>query len=82
MFWKEAKPGSFITKTVGVQALFDILRGLARHAYEARDISSKYFETTLAPAGDIDFAADVFRNASGSGRSLIRRTIEAAIAME
>lgn len=82
VFWSRAAEGSFITKTVGVQALFDILRGLAKHAYEARDISSKYFETTLTPAGDTDFAADMFRNASGSGRSLIRRTIEAAIATE
>ncbi|MDR5778134.1 DNA phosphorothioation-associated DGQHR protein 1 [Caballeronia sp. LZ065] len=79
VFWSKAGTGSFITKTVGVQALFDILRGLAADAYEARDISSKYFVNRLGPAGAIDFSEDSFRNASGSGRSLIRRTIEAAI---
>ena len=79
VFWSKATVGSFITKTVGVQALFDILRGLAKDAYETRDISSKYFEMKMMPARNIDFSADAFRNASGSGRSLIRRTIEAAI---
>lgn len=79
VFWSKAAAGSFIMKTVGVQALFDILRGLAKDAYEARDISSEYFKKKLLPAGDTDFSTDEFRNASGSGRSLIRRTIEAAI---
>ncbi|MFZ2856548.1 DNA phosphorothioation-associated DGQHR protein 1 [Acidovorax sp.] len=82
VFWSKAGAGSFITKTVGVQALFDVLRGLAADAYEVRNISSKYFADKLAPAGDTDFSADAFRNASGSGRSLIRRTIEASIAVE
>lgn len=82
IFWSKAGAESFITKTVGVQALFDVLRGLAADAYKARNISSKYFADKLAPAGDKDFSADAFRNASGSGRSLIRRTIEAAIDSE
>lgn len=82
IFWSKAGAGSFITKTVGVQALFDVLRGLAADAYEVRNISSKYFADKLAPAGDTDFSADAFRNASGSGRSLIRRTIETSIAVE
>lgn len=82
VFWSKAGAGSFITKTVGVQALFDVLRGLATGAYEVRNISSKYFADKLAPAGDIDFSADAFRNASGSGRSLIRHTIEAVISAE
>jgi hypothetical protein len=80
VFWSKAGAGSFITKTVGIQALFDILRGLAADAYEARNISSKYFADKLKLAGDTDFSADAFRNASGSGRSLIRRAIEAEIA--
>lgn len=82
IFWSKAGAESFITKTVGVQALFDVLRGLAADAYKVRNISSKYFADKLAPAGDKDFSADAFRNASGSGRSLIRRTIEAAIDSE
>ena len=82
IFWSKAGVGSFITKTVGVQALFDILCSLAADAYEVRNISSKYFADKLRPAGDTDFSADAFRNASGSGRSLIRRTIKGAIAKE
>jgi DNA phosphorothioation-associated DGQHR protein 1 len=82
VFWSKAGAGSFITKTVGVQALFDVLRGLAADAFKVRDISSKYFAEKLGPAGDTDFSVDVFRNASGSGRSLIRRSIEVAIASQ
>lgn len=79
VFWSKAEAGSFITKTIGVQALFDILRGLAKEAYEARNISSKYFSDKLRPASNIDFSTEEFRNASGSGRSFIRHKIETAI---
>jgi len=79
VFWKNASEGSFITKTVGVQALFDILRTLARDAYEKRDISAAYFSSKLKPAGSIDFSTDIFRNASGSGRSTIKKAIQSAI---
>ncbi|MEA3051903.1 MAG: hypothetical protein QOG72_806 [Sphingomonadales bacterium] len=78
VFWRNAKPNSFITKTVGVQALFDILRLLAANAYSTRVISAKAFSDAIAGAGDIDFSEAEFRNASGSGRSLIRRAIEDA----
>ncbi|TDV37459.1 DNA phosphorothioation-associated DGQHR protein 1 [Paraburkholderia caballeronis] len=79
IFWSKAVPSSFITKTVGVQALFDILRSLAKQSYDERDISVEYFAHYLSPAGSIDFSIDLFRNASGSGRSLIRRAIEAKL---
>jgi hypothetical protein len=79
VLWSKAKPGSFIVKTIGVQALFDVLRGLAKEAYEVRIISAKSFAEKLSSAGDIDFSTEEFRNASGSGRSYIRRKIEAAI---
>jgi DNA phosphorothioation-associated DGQHR protein 1 len=82
VFWSRAVAGSFITKTVGVQALFDVLRGLAADAYKVRNISATYFSEKLRLAGNIDFSAARFRNASGSGRTLIRRTIVAAIAEE
>lgn len=79
VFWKDAPEGSFITKTVGVQALFDILRMLAKGAYDQRNLSVAYFSSKLDPAGKIDFSADAFRNASGSGRSAIRKAIQEAI---
>jgi len=76
LFWQKAKPQSFITKTVGVQALFDILRKLAGDAFEKRVISTSFFTNILGDAGGIDFSEDEYRNASGSGRSIIRRAIE------
>ena len=78
VFWDGAAADSFITKTVGVQALLDILRLLAANAYSTRVISVASFTDALAGAAGIDFSQAVYRNASGSGRSLIRRAIEDA----
>lgn len=79
IFWKDATEGSFITKTVGVQALFDVLRLLAKDAYDKRNVSAAYFSDKLKAASSIDFSTDAFRNASGSGRSTIRKAILSAI---
>lgn len=79
VFWDNARPGSFITKTVGLQAQFDILRTLAAKAYDDRVISVQSFEAKLAPARGLDFSEAEYRNASGSGRSLIRRAILQAL---
>ncbi|ALN75792.1 DGQHR domain-containing protein [Aureimonas sp. AU20] len=79
VFWKKATPTSFITKTVGVQALLDILRKLSIEAFEGKVIDIDYFEKRLMKAGEIDFSTDFYRNASGSGRSAIRQSIESAI---
>ena len=76
LFWKDPAQNSFIFKTVGVQALFDILRKLSRDAYDRKVISVDYFKGVLGPASEIHFSDAVFRNASGSGRSIIRRAIE------
>lgn len=75
VFWSKARPESFITKTVGIQALFDVLRKLAAAAHSDKDISAKRFVDILSAAGTINFATDEFRNASGSGRSTIRKAI-------
>ena len=79
--WNPAGPSSFITKTVGFQALFDILLRIAPEALEAKDISQNFFSQKLLSAADIDFGAPEFRNASGSGRSTIRRALEQAIGL-
>ena len=80
-FWSKANANSFIVKTVGVQALFDILRReLAAAAYEARDVSVDFFRARLHPAASLDFASEAFKNASGSGRTIIRRAIEERMA--
>jgi DNA phosphorothioation-associated DGQHR protein 1 len=79
VFWTHVKDGSFIIKTVGVQALFDILRKLTPKALEKKDVSVPFFLNELSPASQIDFAGEHFKNASGSGRIEIRRAIETAI---
>jgi DNA phosphorothioation-associated DGQHR protein 1 len=81
IFWEGAKPESFIFRTAGVQALFAVLRNLAKGASVAKDISSEYFSQRLNNAAQIDFAADEFRSSSGAGRTHIRRAIERAIGL-
>jgi hypothetical protein len=46
-----------------------------------RDGSVDFFRTVLSKADKIDFAADLFRNPSGSGRTAIRRAIKEAIGL-
>ena len=82
VFWRDASNSSFIFRTIGVQAVFDILRKLTANAYEDRNISVRYFTEKIAAAKEIDFAAEKFRNPSGSGRTLIRKTIEDAIGID
>ena len=83
VFWSGATQESFITKTIGVQALFDILRKhLARKAYEAKNISASYFYDALVPASQLNFAGDEYKNASGSGRTKIRKAIENAMGVD
>lgn len=76
LFWSKAQEGSFIVKTVGVQALFDVLRKNVTKALEKRNVKVEYFKELLSPAANIDFSEDVFRNASGSGRSVIFKSIQ------
>lgn len=78
IFWQDASKDSYIIKTVGVQALLDILKLVAKKVNEDRDISVSRFEKILRLAAKIDFAADVFKNASGAGRTAIKRAIVAA----
>ena len=81
LLWQPARGGSYILKTVGVQALFDVLRKLVAGALEAKDLRISYFEDKLRAAAQIDFSDAQFRVPAGSGRSLIRRTIEGRIGL-
>lgn len=77
LFWREAAPGSFIRKTVGVQALFDVFREIAGPMLKEGDLSADAFRKRLSPASWIDFANVRFQNASGSNRTVIRRIVRA-----
>lgn len=75
VFWQRAQQNSYITKTVGVQALFDIFRIIAGDSYQSQIISINYFINRFGAAKDIDFSTETFRNASGSGRTTIKNAI-------
>nr|WP_312295499.1 DGQHR domain-containing protein [Brevundimonas diminuta] len=79
VFWQTAPERSFIVRTVGIQALLDVLRHIVAQVVEEGDASLERFEIILRRAEHEDFSEDRFRNASGSGRTIIRRAIEAAI---
>jgi DNA phosphorothioation-associated DGQHR protein 1 len=80
LFWKKATPDSYIRKTVGVQALFDVARPLMFEQVEKRDFREEKFYERLKPAAHIDFADRHFE-ASGRGRQWIRTSIELCIGL-
>ncbi|MDP1735393.1 MAG: DNA phosphorothioation-associated DGQHR protein 1 [Sulfuritalea sp.] len=77
-----AKTTSFVLKTVGIQALFDILRQLADKAMTSRNIHEDFFYGYLQRAKDVDFSSQEYKNASGSGRQLIRTTLEGYLGLK
>lgn len=82
ILWRKAKKDSFIIKTVGIQAIFDILRRkLAKEAMDSRDISVLHFKSKLEPAGSVDFSEGRFKSASGMGRTLIRAELEKVLSL-
>lgn len=72
--WSRAFNNSYITKTVGIQALFDVLRLLMADFEANKNISLNYFESVLAKVSEIDFS-DQFFQASGKGRTRIKNSI-------
>lgn len=85
VFWRSFSKNSMIFKTVGIQALFDILRHLAKQAYEDKyDKDGKgveYFTEKLKPAEKLNFSRDYLRNYSGVGRGNIRHEIGVAMGL-
>ena len=73
---------SYLTKTVGIQALFDTLRKLAPQALEQKDFTQDWFVEKLNGLRGTDFSHQVFREASGQGRTQIRRVIFMLIGLE
>lgn len=73
--------GAYIRKTVGIQALFDVLRQICPKALEARDVSQQFFADMINPWRKINFTDDFFQ-ASGTGRQRIRNTLELSIGLK
>jgi hypothetical protein len=80
--WERAEKDSFIVKTVGLQALFDVLKKLAGEGLAAKELSEQFFERRLKAAGDINFSGAFFQNASGSGRGRIRTCLELKLGLK
>jgi len=72
LFWNKAGDRSYIIKTVGVQASFDILKMILNQSEVPPDQID--FTAILKPAAHIDFS-DKFFQASGIGRSRIKNSI-------
>jgi DNA phosphorothioation-associated DGQHR protein 1 len=76
--WRDTNDRSYIRKTVGIQALFDVMRTILSRRFSAeRSISVPYFIGFLGPASTVNFADDFFQ-ASGKGRSRIKNILEVA----
>jgi DNA phosphorothioation-associated DGQHR protein 1 len=78
ILWREAAADTFIRKTVGIQALFDLSRPLLYAGVKERDLRVPRFAEALKPAKRIDFS-DPFFHASGASRTTIRKTLEYAL---
>lgn len=78
--WEHASPQSYIRKTVGIQALFDVGRALFVRAVEQRTVSIDFFAESLNRSRHIDFA-DSFFQASGTGRTRIRTILELSLGL-
>ena len=82
LFWSHSPIESFICKTVGIQALFDILLILAAEGFSAKNFTLDFFIKKLKAAADIDFSNGRFKNASGSGRLLIKNCLLVRLGLE
>jgi hypothetical protein len=71
VLWHSAGPRSYITKTVGIQALFDVLRSTAMPGGLA---ATPDYGTVLSSASHVDFSDPLFQ-ASGKGRTRIKNTL-------
>jgi DNA phosphorothioation-associated DGQHR protein 1 len=71
LLFSTAKEKSYIFKTVGIQALFDVLRTILKKEFKNKDVSEKFFESKLSFSESVDFSDDFF-SPSGAGRSRIK----------
>lgn len=78
LLWEQATDASYITRTVGIQALFDVLKTILVDFDENRKISIALFQTELKPCASIPFADDFFQ-ASGKGRVRLKNAMYIAM---
>lgn len=76
-YWQKAPKNSYIIKTVGIQALFDVLKGILK-SIQINSESIIDFKVILKDTETLDFS-DRFFQSSGIGRSRIRNAINLKI---
>lgn len=74
MLWSKASDTSYITRTVGVQALCDVLKTILDGFETHRKISVPFFESELGAVSSIKFEDDFFQ-ASGKGRVRLKNAM-------
>lgn len=80
VLWQNQSEGSFIKRTVGVLALFDVLReALIADVIKVDDVENTT-RLFFSNAKGIDFADDFF-HASGAGRVRIRNVLKALVGL-
>lgn len=79
IYWKRTSHNSYIFKTVGIQALFDVLKTILRNE-NIENIENINFYNYLIKATNIDFT-DKFFQSSGIGRGRIRNSINVMIGL-
>lgn len=79
LLWEKAGLDSYIKKTIGIQALFDVMKAVSSYCIEHRDLSKDLFENILESAKELDFSSESYKQASGSGRTKIKQAILAKI---
>ena len=80
MLWQKQSNGSFIRKTVGVLALFDVLRDALIAGDIKVDDVDKTTRLLFKNAKGIDFGDDFF-HASGAGRVRIRNVLKTLVGL-
>lgn len=78
LLWKDAPSNSYLTRTVGIQSLFDMLSGTCEGALNSKNLSVAYFEKQLRPLTKIDFGDNLFQ-ASGKGRVRIKNVMKVVL---
>jgi DNA phosphorothioation-associated DGQHR protein 1 len=79
LLWRTGIEMSYITKTVGIQAAFDILKLILKSSPNS-DFNKINFENYISKATKINFS-DKFFQASGIGRSRIRNVMSLAMGL-
>jgi hypothetical protein len=80
--WDTADAKSYIKKTVGMQALFDVFRNLVREALgKEEEEEEEFFLEKMKQCAVVDFSDPFFRQASGTGRQRIRNCLELCLGL-